>query len=201
MVEQVGLDAVQLHGESVPEARSVRRALAGCERPLRLAGGRPADERPADGHGSGPLARASGVDAGSRGVLIIRAVPVAAEDCDGEAVRDMVEQARADVDLILLDTRNSGRFGGTGTTFPWELARQPAVDHPLLVAGGIDPGNVRRALEESSAWGVDVSSGVETSPGIKNAGLVKSLFAQVAVARRATAQGDAEYEPQKGPLA
>ncbi len=113
----------------------------------------------------------------------------------------MVERACTDVDLILLDTRKSGRFGGTGTTFSWELAREPAVGYPLLVAGGIDPGNVRRALKESSAWGVDVSSGVETSPGIKDAGLVKSLFAQVAVARRAAAQGDEEYEPQKGPLA
>ena len=202
VVEQVGLDAVQLHGDSGPGARSVREALAGWESPLRLVGGSMPGGRSADGAGSSGPPRPAGASApgpGSRGVLIIQAVPVAAEERDPDAVRRRVEQARADADLILLDTRKSGRFGGTGAAFPWALARESAVDLPLLLAGGIGPGNVRAALEESSAWGVDVSSGVEVSPGVKDDRLMEGLFAQVAGARRTAAPGDGGDEPQKGP--
>ncbi len=202
VVEQVGLDAVQLHGDSGLGAHSVREALAGWESPLRLAGGSAVAGRSADGPGSPGSPRSASASApgsGSRGVLIIQAVPVAAEERNPDAVRQRVEQACVDADLVLLDTRKSGRFGGTGASFPWELARESAVDLPLLVAGGIGPGNVCTALEESSAWGVDVSSGVETSPGVKDARLMERLFAQVAGARRAAAPGDGEDEPQKGP--
>jgi phosphoribosylanthranilate isomerase len=197
VVEQVGLDAVQLHGDSSPGARSVREALAGWESPLRLAGGSERAGWPADGPGPSGSAGASGP--GSRGVLIIQAVPVAVEERDPAAVSRRVEQARVDADLILLDTRKSGRFGGTGAAFPWALARESAAALPLMVAGGLGPGNVRAALEESSAWGVDVSSGVEASPGIKDARLMERLFAQVAGVRCTTAPGDGEYETQKGP--
>jgi hypothetical protein len=80
VVEQVGLDAVQLHGESGPGARSVREALAGWKSPLRLAGGHLSDERSVNGRELDPLGAARGAAPGSRGVLIIQAVPVAVED-------------------------------------------------------------------------------------------------------------------------
>jgi len=190
IVEQVGLDAVQLHGGSGPEAGLVREALAGWEPPLRLAGPCPVAGRSGGGSNPGRPRTGSAPEEGSRGVLIIQAVPVTPRERDRHALRDLVERARAGADLVLLDTREAGRFGGTGAPFPWELAQGSAAGSPLLVAGGIDPDNVRTALEESSAWGVDVSSGVEVSPGVKDARLMERLFAQVAEARRAATRAD-----------
>ena len=93
------------------------------------------------------------------------------------------------ISLIQLPCRS-----GTGAAFPWELARESAQGAPLLIAGGIGPGNVRVALERSSARGVDLSSGVETSPGVKDALLMEKIFAQVADVPRVTLRTNTEEE-------
>ena len=148
-VREVGLDAVQLHGFRGPTAAEVRSALVGLE----------------------------------RRVLIIRAVPVDPDAIDASALNRAILQAREEADVVLLDTRTSARFGGSGRAFPWRVAREAVGSagsgFPLLLAGGIGPDNVRSALSESGAWGVDVSSGVESAPGIKERGLMERLVAQV----------------------
>ncbi len=190
IVEQVGLDAVQLHGGSGPEAGLVREALAGWEPPLRLAGPCPVAGRSEGGSNPSQPPTGSAPEEGSLGVLIIQAVPVALARMTG-ALSGIWSSARVPAPTWSCSTPGTaGRFGGTGTPFPWGLARESAVGSPLLVAGGIDPDNVLAALEESSAWGVDVSSGVEVSPGVKDARLMERLFAQVAEARRAATRAD-----------
>jgi phosphoribosylanthranilate isomerase len=75
-----------------------------------------------------------------------------------------------DVDAYLMD-KASPRYGGTGETFDWSLARafQDAVaPRPCLLSGGLGPDNVEQALETVQPWGVDVCSGVEASPGRKD---------------------------------
>lgn len=67
----------------------------------------------------------------------------------------------------LLDTAVAGIHGGSGITFDWGLAADLGRD--LVVAGGLNPGNVAEAVEMSAAWGVDVASGIESSPGEKDA--------------------------------
>jgi len=69
--------------------------------------------------------------------------------------------------LFLLDSNARDRFGGTGVTFDWNLARPIAEQFRVIVAGGLTPDNVTGALEIIAPWGVDVSSGVETK-GIKD---------------------------------
>jgi phosphoribosylanthranilate isomerase len=69
---------------------------------------------------------------------------------------------------LLLDSHEPGAPGGTGKTFDW--ASIPRLPKPLVLAGGLNPENVRRAVERVKPWAVDVSSGVEDSPGVKNAG-------------------------------
>jgi phosphoribosylanthranilate isomerase len=76
----------------------------------------------------------------------------------------------AAADAMVLDSKLSGMLGGTGSPFDWIAARAATADHaaPLVVAGGLTAANVARAIEALSPNIVDVSSGVESSPGIKD---------------------------------
>jgi len=79
---------------------------------------------------------------------------------------------------LLLDSHAPGQSGGTGTAFDW--AQIPANLHrPFLLAGGIDPDNVFAAINAVGPWGVDVSSGIESAPGIKDAQRMRQFVAQV----------------------
>lgn len=73
----------------------------------------------------------------------------------------------------------SDAYGGTGRTWDHGVLRGVATRRPVLVAGGVRPGNARRTLEVSGARGVDVCSGVESAPGIKDPGLMQRLFEEV----------------------
>jgi len=64
---------------------------------------------------------------------------------------------------ILLDTRVKGSYGGTGTPFDWKIAREVSEHYPVFVAGGLSPDNIVQMLGAVKPWGVDVSSGVESS--------------------------------------
>jgi len=70
-------------------------------------------------------------------------------------------------------------WGGSGESFGWELLAGLRRRRPLLVAGGIRPDNARRALAASGADGIDVASGVESSPGIKDLTLLERLMEEV----------------------
>ena len=73
-------------------------------------------------------------------------------------------------DALLLDTYVKDAIGGTGKTFDWEIARRFSedVDKPIILAGGLTPENVSEAIRIAMPYGVDVSSGVEKRPGIKD---------------------------------
>lgn len=79
---------------------------------------------------------------------------------------------------LLLDTYESERYGGTGTVFSWERAKQ-CQSSPVIIAGGIDECNVSTALSKSGAYAVDVASGVEASPGQKDAKKIQSFICAV----------------------
>lgn len=72
----------------------------------------------------------------------------------------------------LLDAWSPTAHGGTGTTFNWEIAARVAVSHCIILAGGLTPENVAEAIVEVTPYAVDVSSGVESVPGKKDAGKV-----------------------------
>lgn len=75
-----------------------------------------------------------------------------------------------DADAFLLDAHAEGKTGGTGKTFNWNLAAnaRKKVDKPLILAGGLTPQNVADAIKKVKPYAVDVASGVEKSPGIKD---------------------------------
>lgn len=71
-------------------------------------------------------------------------------------------------ELLLADALVPGELGGTGTTFEWSLVAGLARARKLLLAGGLTPDNVADAVRAVDPWGVDVASGVESAPGIKD---------------------------------
>ncbi|MCZ6615499.1 MAG: phosphoribosylanthranilate isomerase [Chloroflexi bacterium] len=74
----------------------------------------------------------------------------------------LLQELEADDILPLLDPHVDGALGGTGATFDWAIAEALAPSHRFLLAGGLTPDNVAKAVERVRPWGVDVSSGVET---------------------------------------
>jgi len=76
-------------------------------------------------------------------------------------------------DAWLLDAKAPGVRGGSGQTFDWKMLSTWKRSKPLVLAGGLHPGNVRNAIETVRPDWVDVASGVESAPGIKDAELIK----------------------------
>ncbi len=80
------------------------------------------------------------------------------------------------VDRVLIDSKVGAAGGGTGVAYDWSAARAVFASAPgsirIIVAGGLNPANVAQAIEQLAPWGVDVSSGVEASPGRKDLRLV-----------------------------
>ena len=80
--------------------------------------------------------------------------------------------------VALLDTYVEGKYGGTGESFDWDLAKQLARKFPVIIAGGLNPDNVASLIKKVKPWGVDVSSGVETG-GIKDIAKINAFIAAV----------------------
>lgn len=86
-----------------------------------------------------------------------------------------LDKADAMPDAVLVDARVEGAYGGTGRTVAWgRLADEYRVGEwpPLILAGGLTPGNVADAVAEVSPWGVDVAGGVESARAVKDPGLI-----------------------------
>jgi phosphoribosylanthranilate isomerase len=124
-------------------------------------------------HGKESVARTQDIRA--RFGAVIKALPIA-EAADFEAVKPF----EAVADMLLFDARppkGAARAGGHGAAFDWTLLKGRSFNRPWFLAGGLDPENVARAIELSGAQMVDVSSGVETAPGVKSAARIAAFIA------------------------
>ena len=98
-------------------------------------------------------------------------------------VRDRESLARLGdypCETLLLDAYCPGLYGGEGKVFPWELFHEAKAMHPqrrFILAGGLTPDNVAQAIEQVQPAAVDVASGVEAAPGVKDMALVQQFIA------------------------
>ncbi len=101
---------------------------------------------------------------------LIKAVRIRGEQRPEEICADLTSGARvlsSQRYIYLLDSQVKGKYGGTGMTFDWSLARQATERFPVIIAGGLTPENVAQAIGIVAPWGVDVASGVEVG-GVKD---------------------------------
>lgn len=93
-------------------------------------------------------------------------------------------------DAFLLDAWDAALRGGTGKTFDWALAREANRFGTIILAGGLTPENVGQAIREVRPFAVDVASGVEASPGVKDAVKLRAFFRVVEQANRGIENGN-----------
>ena len=96
------------------------------------------------------------------------------DNVDLKAMADKYSAAAA----LLLDSYVKDIYGGTGTTFDWSGIPDD-IAKPLILAGGLDAGNVADAVKQVRPYGVDVSGGVELGKGIKDAGKIEQFIREV----------------------
>ena len=88
------------------------------------------------------------------------------------------------VSSFLLDTFSEDQYGGTGKVLDWNLAFPAKKYGPIILAGGLTPNNVRQAIQRIQPYGVDVCSGVESQPGIKDHKKMKAFLKNVKAERK-----------------
>lgn len=159
VADEVGLDAVQLHGH-----------LDG------------------DGPATDPPSRCAGL-ATAAGLTLIRAVRLEADGLAAARrwlAAAAVAGRSPDmliVDAVVTPATAAGMLGGTGHRVDWAaLAREPDLGVPMALAGGLTPGNVFDAIRATGVRSVDTASGVESSPGIKDSSRVRAFVAAAAAA-------------------
>lgn len=94
----------------------------------------------------------------ARGIRIWRAIPA------NESLLSHIDDETAEA--VLVDTPSDDLHGGTGASFDWSRAK--GLPKHIIIAGGLDASNVRRAIEQAQPWGVDACSRLEKSPGLKD---------------------------------
>ena len=118
-------------------------------------------------HGEEPAARLS------------RLLPHAFKAVAIEDAADARKAAGFPGERLLVDTKVTGGSGGTGKVFDWQLVTDLARSRQLILAGGLTPKNVAAAVRVLTPWGVDVASGVEFVPGVKDPELVTAFVLAV----------------------
>lgn len=95
------------------------------------------------------------------------------------AAERLIGYTRDGAPALLVDASVKGEYGGTGVTADWNSAAELAKHYPILLAGGLTPENVAEAVQHVQPWGVDVASGVESAPGVKDSNKMKAFVQAV----------------------
>jgi phosphoribosylanthranilate isomerase len=96
----------------------------------------------------------------------------------------LCQSRKINVGALLVDAKSGEVHGGSGKTLPWDVLQNTDWDLPLILSGGLTPENVADGIHQIKPRGVDVASGVESAPGVKDAAKIEAF---VAAAKRAFA--------------
>ena len=160
----VQLDMAQLHGDESPEM--VRDLTFGVETPSRKA---VPDQ-------SGSKAPFTGRNLVAQRFIAVRALRPRDEAEAHSLVHEYGAAVSGSTPAFIVDAFDAQRFGGTGLRADWSIAACIAREFPILLAGGLSVDNVAEAIRTVRPWGVDVSSGVERSPGLKDHDRVRQFI-------------------------
>ena len=99
-------------------------------------------------------------------------------------LQSVKQLSRYSVSSFLLDTFSEDDYGGTGKVFDWNLAYPAKKYGPVILAGGLTPDNVRKAIQIVQPYGVDVCSGLESNPGFKDHNKMRTFLTNAKVGRK-----------------
>lgn len=97
-------------------------------------------------------------------------------DTTGESLKRSVEPYLDVAEFFLFDTKLPGQWGGTGKSFDWSILKEIGDMKPYFLSGGLNSDNIRSAIELTRPHAIDISSGVEESPGLKDFAKIEALF-------------------------
>jgi phosphoribosylanthranilate isomerase len=113
-------------------------------------------------------------------------------------LRSAADMGRLDayrVRALLVDSRREGLYGGTGLRADWKLASELAASRPVILAGGLDEHNILAALETVAPAAVDINSGVEQAPGVKDHGRLRRIVGLIRGAASSTVVPERIFAP------
>lgn len=101
------------------------------------------------------------------------------EDTDPGDLNRQIEPYLDEVEYLLFDTQSSSQWGGTGQSFEWDLLKELSAERPFFLSGGLKRANVLEACRSVKPFAVDLSSGVEKAPGIKDFDKIEAFFKEM----------------------
>jgi phosphoribosylanthranilate isomerase len=109
---------------------------------------------------------------------VIKVFHITDKKTEQELIREIEPYADV-IDFYLFDSKTDQLWGGTGKTFNWEILKNLDDDKPFFLSGGLNGSNIREAIETVQPDGVDLSSGLEESPGLKDFDKIEAFFEEM----------------------
>ncbi len=106
---------------------------------------------------------------------IIKVIHISDTDSSQE-LQERIKPYLGSVEYILFDTKTDGKWGGTGQTFDWQVLDEVTENIPFFLSGGLKPENIRAACQDVQPYAVDLASGLEAEPGVKDFDKVEAFM-------------------------
>jgi len=103
------------------------------------------------------------------------------DSTEPDQLEETINLYLSQVEYLLFDTKSDTEWGGTGQTFDWNLLKEISREKPFFLSGGLNTQNVRKAIETAEPYAVDLSSGLEDSPGLKDFDKIELFFDEMRV--------------------